>query len=75
MAEKYFTEKDCQTISIPNEFIPEKAELIEAYRTKTEFIILGDPEDIKEHNCDEMGCGTLTHVIFRIPIQKRAEVK
>lgn len=31
-----------------------------------EIIITGCPEeDDENHNCDEMGCGSLEHIIFR----------
>ena len=70
-----------QTISIPKDCIPKGGQLIEAYETETHFIILGDPSDEPEglseaeieqwyetaHSCDAMGCGTLSHVLYRIP--------
>lgn len=32
----------------------------------TEIILTGCPaEDDEGHNCDEMGCGSLEHIIFR----------
>lgn len=48
------------------------AKLVECYQTQTEYVVLGDVEDGDEHSCDEMGCGTFTHVIARWP-RKRAE--
>ena len=54
-------------IEILDEFIPEKAKLIEAYETAKEIIVIGEPEWVEDHNCDQMGCGTLSHVIYRMP--------
>jgi len=56
-------------IEIPDEFIPEIAELIEAYKTPKEIIVIGEPDWVEDHNCDEMGCGTLSHVIFRLKLR------
>ena len=53
-------------IEIPDEFIPENAKLIEAYETDKEVIVIGEPEWVEDHNCDQMGCGTLSHVIYRL---------
>lgn len=48
--------------------IPKGAKLIEAYETAREFVIMGWPEpDDENHNCDAMGCGTLSHVVARFP--------
>lgn len=58
---------EVKKIEIPVRFIPKGAELIEAYRTKDEIIVMGEPEWVSEHNCDQMGCGTLSHVIYRFP--------
>jgi hypothetical protein len=61
-----------QRIEIDKQFIPDGAILIEVYETPTEYKILGEPpndENLPEelqHNCDKMGCGTLSHVIIRI---------
>jgi len=46
---------------------------IEAYTNGYQIIVLGDPPQEYEgdqlpHNCDEMGCGSLDHVVARIPI-------
>jgi len=60
--------EEMQKIEIPTRFIPGGAELIEAYKTKDEIIILGETDWVTEHNCDQMGCSTLTHVIYRFPI-------
>ncbi len=69
-------EKDnYETIRVRKDFIPTGAKLIEAYETETEIIICGTPEGEPEnvdddwyensHNCDAMGCATLSHVIYR----------
>ena len=37
-----------------------------AFIRGSEIVITGRPEeDDKNHNCDEMGCGSLEHIIFR----------
>ncbi len=41
----------------------------EAIVTKTEFMVLGDPGDDENHNCDAMGCTTVSHVLIRLPIE------
>ena len=38
------------------------------YISNTEIVICGIPES-EEHNCDEMGCSSVWHVIFRAPIK------
>jgi len=56
-------------IHVPDEFIPEGAELVECYKTNTEIIVCGYPNpDDESHNCDEMGCGSLNHVLYRFVI-------
>lgn len=45
--------------------VPKDAKLIECYETDKEYIILGSPLN-EEHNCDEMGCSTVSHVRMRI---------
>ncbi len=43
--------------------------------TKTEIIVLGDPDEGDEsHNCDEMGCTTVSHVMFRQRLSTAPEV-
>lgn len=39
-------------------------QLRECYETDTEIIVLGDPTD-EDHNCDEMGCSSCFHVLYR----------
>lgn len=42
---------------------------MEAVQTKTEIIVLGTPEsDDETHNCDAMGCSSVSHVLFRLPL-------
>lgn len=52
--------------------VPEGWRPIVAYTNDREVIICGTPPDLEHdvpedawHNCDEMGCGTLDHVIAR----------
>ena len=66
-----------QIIKIPVSCIPEGGELVEAYKYKNQIIVCGDPpydeglseeENDDAHNCDAMGCGTLSHVLYRFYI-------
>lgn len=68
-----------QTIRVPTDCIPKSGRLVEAYETASQIIVCGDPPDEPEglteaeytawyetaHNCDAMGCGSLSHVIYR----------
>jgi hypothetical protein len=67
-----FYRPEMVTISVPEDCIPAGGKLVEAYETEHEIIVCGDPPDEPEgkpeedwHNCDAMGCGTLSHVIYR----------
>ena len=40
----------------------------EAYVTRTELIVTGDPGGDEQHNCDFMGCSTVSHVVLRLPL-------
>lgn len=65
--------EDCQVISVPNNMIPKGTRLVECYETERNYIILGQPSDCEDenspeyHNCDAMGCGTLSHVVKIVP--------
>ena len=53
-------------IRVRNDMIPKGAKLVEAYVTEHEVIVMGFPkEDDENHNCDAMGCSTLSHVLHR----------
>ena len=53
-------------IKVPDDLIPEGAELIEAYLTgKGEIVAIGEPDWQQDHNCDSMGCTIFSHVIYR----------
>lgn len=47
---------------------------IEAYTNGYQIVVIGcPPTDLEEtdslyHNCDEMGCSSLDHVVARIPV-------
>lgn len=57
----------CQQIIMPQKYIPEGARLVEAYEGEDEIIVLGEPDDDDEtHNCDQMGCTTARHVMWRV---------
>jgi hypothetical protein len=62
-----FEQCDFQSIKVWDKYIPEGAKLVEAYETDKGFVIIGTPKsDDESHNCDEMGCSTLSHVVARI---------
>lgn len=46
---------------------------VEIYVTDKEIIVCGDPEELikMEHSCDEMGCSSVSHVIFRQKIERK----
>jgi len=46
---------------IPDDFVP-----IAAYTDEQEIVVLGDPRG-EVHDCDVLGCGSLGHVVARIP--------
>lgn len=59
-------------IRVRRDFIPKGAKLVEAYLTPREVIVMGWPgEDDETHNCDAMGCGTLSHVLYRLPLPNK----
>jgi hypothetical protein len=63
-------------IEIPGWLIPKGAELVEAYLTKTELIVCGEPiEDDESHNCDQMGCSSVSHIIHRFNLDDSYERK
>ena len=39
-----------------------------AYRTRTELIVTGHPGNDEGHNCDAMGCSSVSHVLIRLPL-------
>lgn len=57
------TQNNYETIRIQKDLIPRGSKLVEAYETATQIVVCGEPP--AAHNCDAMGCGTLSHVIYR----------
>lgn len=53
-----------------NERIPAGFHPIDAYTNGYVIIVIGELQHSSSlwHNCDEMGCGSLDHVIARIPV-------
>ena len=72
-------EFEYETIRVRKDLIPDGGKLVEAYETDNQIIIIGDPPPEPEglsteeyerweetaHNCDQMGCSTLSHVLYR----------
>ncbi len=53
-------------MSIPMWMVPKGAMFRECWETDTEIIVVGWPEDDDEsHNCDVMGCSSVSHVLYR----------
>lgn len=69
---------NCQVLAVEKSSIPENAILCEAYVCKGQLVVLGDPDwsdnegDESGHNCDYMGCGSLSHVVLRMPLTELA---
>jgi hypothetical protein len=42
-------------------------DVFRSWLTKRELIVLGNPED-ESHNCDAMGCSSVSHVRYRVPL-------
>ena len=40
----------------------------EVIQTRRELIVIGSPHGDESHNCDAMGCTSLSHVLFRFPL-------
>ncbi len=80
LKESFANPENCQTISVPKQFIPDGATLVECYEKNGEFIIVGEPspcedeESFDYHNCDAMGCSTFSHVVARVPATINARV-
>lgn len=55
-----------ETIRVLKHCIPRNARLVEAYECGGVLLLMGNvaPND-EEHNCDAMGCGSMSHVIYR----------
>lgn len=56
-------------IRVRKDVVPKGAKLVEAYLTNSELVVMGQPkEDDETHNCDAQGCGSLSHVLYRMPL-------
>lgn len=55
-------------LSIPLRGLP-NAQMRECYESDDEIIVLGDPIN-DDHNCDQMGCSSICHVIYRFKKDK-----
>ena len=46
--------------------LPDGFKRIEAYSNGQHLVIVGTPDEADgAHDCDEMGCGSLSHVVYR----------
>ncbi len=61
-AKKFLDEH--QIICIRQDTIRSGAKLVEAYETDEEIIVMGQPTEDDNHNCDAIGCGW-GHVMWR----------
>jgi hypothetical protein len=59
-------------VRVRKDLIPKGSVLVEAYLTEREIIVMGQPKD-DDHNCDAMGCGTLSHVLYRLPLSSKGQ--
>lgn len=65
--------EEYEIVMVPKYCIPEGARLVECYETATEWVVVGEPGEEMDadgnmlHDCDAMGCCTLSHVVARIP--------
>ena len=57
---------ETEKIEVAKTLIPNGAKLVEAYETKSAIVVMftGKEEIPDSHNCDEMGCGTFSHVKY-----------
>lgn len=55
-------------IRVRKDLVPAGATLVEAYLSDGEIVVMGQPKTDDDHNCDAMGCGTLSHVLHRFPL-------
>ena len=57
---------ETEKIEVIKSTIPKGTKLVEAYETHSAVVVMyGRGEPISdEHNCDEMGCGSLSHVKY-----------
>jgi len=62
--------KGTQKIEVQNYMIPRGAKLVECYLTATEVLVIDDIDTEDEtHNCDMLGCGSLSHVKYRFNLK------
>jgi hypothetical protein len=64
----------CEVVFVERRYIPEGGRLVEAYETPREIVVCGEPpqalggfdeSDETAHNCDALGCSTISHVVYR----------
>lgn len=63
---KIFDDDGSLKLCVSGWTIPKGAILRECYETDTEIVVCGMPRnDDESHNCDEMGCSSVSHVLYR----------
>jgi hypothetical protein len=48
--------------------IPQGWESVEAYTNGIDLVVLGSPDE--NHNCDMMGCSSVSHVLYRLKVKQ-----
>jgi len=61
----------CPDCSFIKRNAPMGSILCECYETADEYVIIGHPGDDETHNCDAMGCGSMSHVVARVNKRKQ----
>ncbi|MWV44808.1 hypothetical protein GRF59_14400 [Paenibacillus sp. HJL G12] len=56
-------------MNLPKGF--EEREDATVYMSHQEIVVTGIPADEESHNCDQMGCSSVEHVIFRSPLPNK----
>lgn len=62
--------EEVHTIIVPANQIPKNAKLVEAYETPSSIVVMFGKGEIppEEHSCDQMGCGSFSHVKYILRI-------
>lgn len=55
-------------MGIPKGYEEITNEVSGVFVSENKLVITGLPEDDESHNCDEMGCSSVSHVLYRLDI-------